>query len=283
MKLGKIRHMGFSEFRERDWQNVLTCHQDQASPYMWSYANHTISKVAVASPEHLTNVKVTSVAVSQCGNFGVLGFANGSLTKFNLQSGKDRGVFKASHSNEITGLGMDALNHFLVSCSLDKTIKLWDFYAMKLLSSFTVESPVDNLVYNQKNDLIAISCTDLSLTLLTIKGGLKKVRSFAQVADNKVTDICFSKPDSKWICVSSLDKSLKIFDILTGSLIDWVKFRDAAVSIDFSPSGEFLATSHVGSKAVFLWSNKSYFQNIVIQRVPSAPVFIDLPMLSSSS
>jgi U3 small nucleolar RNA-associated protein 21 len=63
---------------------------------------------------------------------------------------------------------------------------------------------------------------------------------------------------------SSLDKSVKVFDILTGSLIDWIKFQRAPLSIDFSLSGEFLATSHVGSKAVFLWSNRSYFENIVI-------------------
>jgi WD40 repeat protein len=52
-----------------------------------------------------------------------------------MQSGNDKGLFAPSedqqtkiHSKEITGLGMDSLNHYLVSCSLDGTIKLWDFY-----------------------------------------------------------------------------------------------------------------------------------------------------------
>jgi len=52
--------------------------------------------------------------------------------------------------------------------------------------------------------------------------------------------------------------------------------------MDFSTSGEFLATSHVGSKAIFLWSNRTFFQNIVIQRVPRVPTEIELPSLSSS-
>jgi U3 small nucleolar RNA-associated protein 21 len=69
----------------------------------------------------------------------------------------------------------------------------------------------------------------------------------------------FSKPDSKWLVCSSLDKTIKVFDILTGCLIDWIKFQKAPVSIDFSLSGEYLATSHVGDKGVYLWSNKSYF------------------------
>lgn len=62
--LGKIKQFAFSQFRERDWQNVLTCHSAAAQPYMWSYANHSISKVNVAQTELLKNTRVTSVAVS---------------------------------------------------------------------------------------------------------------------------------------------------------------------------------------------------------------------------
>ena len=67
----------FSEYREKDWQNVLTCHDKVNAPYLWSYANHTISKILVENL--LKQVKVTSVAVSQCGNFGVMGYENGSI------------------------------------------------------------------------------------------------------------------------------------------------------------------------------------------------------------
>ena len=74
---GPVRQFDFSQYRERDWQNVLTCHDsanaDESRPFLWSYANHTISKIPVQST-HVNQTPVTSVAVSQCGNFGVLGF-----------------------------------------------------------------------------------------------------------------------------------------------------------------------------------------------------------------
>jgi len=86
------------------------------------------------------------VAVTRCGNFGVLGFANGMITKFNMQSGKERGVFKLDagknaigesiHTSEVTGLGVDLLNRTLVSSSKDRTVKLWDFYRCKLLKTY---------------------------------------------------------------------------------------------------------------------------------------------------
>lgn len=119
----------------------------------------------------------------------------------------------------------------------------------------------------------------MSITLLNARTSLKKVREFDQAADNKITDICFSQPDSKWLICSSLDKSIRVWDILTGVLIDWVEFKHAPISIDFSPSGEFLATSHVGSKAVYLWANRNYFSNVIIQRVPKEPIRIELPKL----
>ena len=103
------------------------------------------------------------------------------------------------------------------------------------------------------------------------------MREFYEVADNRITDLCYSKPDGRWLLVSSLDKSLKIFDIITGSLIDWIKFKQAILSMDFALSGEFLATSHVGSKAIYLWSNKDHFENILIQKVCTEPTHIELP------
>ena len=159
-------------------------------------------------------------------------------------------------------------------------MKLWDFYSQKLVTSLDVGFPVDNLSYNRKNDLVAVSTSDLSILLLNAKNELKKVRVFPEIATNKITDLCFSQPDSKWLLASSLDKSIRIFDILTGTLVDWVQFERAPLSIDFSLSGEFLATSHVGSKAVFLWSNKSFFTDVTIQKVATAPTRIDLPRLS---
>ena len=77
--LGRVTNFDFSQFRERDWQNVVTCHANSAQPYLWSYVNHTISKVSVKQSDSQKNIRVTSVAVSQCGNFGVLGYENGNI------------------------------------------------------------------------------------------------------------------------------------------------------------------------------------------------------------
>ena len=116
------------------------------------------------------------------------------------------------------------MNKNLVSSSKDKTIKLWDFYRSKLVKTYHCDYPVNKIAYNRQNDLVAFTCSDLSLTLLNAKTGLKKVRHFPNAADNKITDICFSQPDSKWLISCSMDCSIKVWDIVTGSLVDWIKF-----------------------------------------------------------
>jgi len=129
------------------------------------------------------------------------------------------------HTGEISGLGVDSLNHYLVSASRDGSVKLWDFFAQKELKSLQSEFPVETLCYNQRNDIVAIATSSLDVQLLNVKSDLKRVRVFEGVATNKITDLCFSQPDGKWLLVASLDKSIRIFDILTGSLIDWVQFQ----------------------------------------------------------
>jgi len=59
--------------------------------------------------------------------------------------------------------------------------------------------------------------------------------------------------------VSANDKSLKVYNLLSGSLIDWISFQSAIKCFDYSPTGEYLATSHVGVNGIFLWTIKSYF------------------------
>ena len=64
----------------------------------------------------------------------------------------------------------------------------------------------------------------------------------------------------------------------TGFLISAVRLPSIATAIAFSPSGEFLATTHVGSLAIHLWSNRSQFRTIPVRRISEE----DIPTLNES-
>lgn len=72
--------------------------------------------------------------------------------------------------------------------------------------------------------------------------------------------------DNKYI----FEEILQVWDLASNSLIDVMKFMKHCTGISFSPSGEYLATSHDGQRAVFIWVNKILFlHNAIFKVLPS--------------
>ncbi|TFY75072.1 hypothetical protein EWM64_g8940 [Hericium alpestre] len=62
-----------------------------------------------------------------------------------------------------------------------------------------------------------------------------------------------------------LDSVIRTFDIPTGRLIDSFKTPNVARSASFSPTSDFLATSHVDSVAVHLWANCAQYGDVSLR------------------
>lgn len=80
---------------------------------------------------------------------------------------------------------------------------------------------------------------------------LLMVRKFEGHTD-RVTDLCFSD-DGKWLLSSSMDGSLRIWDVLLARQIDAISVDVSITAISLSPSMDMLATSHVDQNGVYLW------------------------------
>jgi U3 small nucleolar RNA-associated protein 21 len=65
-----------------------------------------------------------------------------------------------------------------------------------------------------------------------------------------------------------MDCLIKVWDLPSGKLIDCLKFDSAPTSICFSPSSEFLATTHVNDLGVYLWSNKTLYSHVPLRQLP---------------
>lgn len=59
--------------------------------------------------------------------------------------------------------------------------------------------------------------------------------------------------DSRWVITTSQDSIIRTFDVPTGQLVDAFRTSSIATSLSFSPTADFLATSHVDSVGVYLW------------------------------
>ncbi|XP_066371765.1 U3 small nucleolar RNA-associated protein 21 homolog isoform X2 [Miscanthus floridulus] len=147
--------------------------------------------------------------------------------------------------------------HVLTPSSSTVTpIKLWDFKTCKLKSRLDVGKSVTKIAFHRPNGLLATVAGDMVLILFDTVS-MKMVRRFEGHTD-RITDLCFSE-DGKWLISSSMDGTLRIWDISLARQIDAMHVDVSITSISMSPNMDVLATTHVDQNGVYLWVNQSLF------------------------
>ncbi|CDJ56225.1 WD-repeat membrane protein, putative [Eimeria maxima] len=104
-KLKGIVSMSCSSVRHFDWPAVVTAHEQTPHVFIWSAHKKALEPRVLAPPGVTTSAAAaaaaaaTSVCCSTCGNFVVVGYADGRMHKYNLQSGLHRGEFFRSNTS----------------------------------------------------------------------------------------------------------------------------------------------------------------------------------------
>ena len=165
--------------------------------------------------------KVTHLSVSSCGNFVFSAHLSGHISKINVQSGKERAKSKLCHQGPISGIQTDSLNKYVVTIgSEDFSLKVWDFLTLRLLNSVLLKFTPLLICLNRENNLIALSNNKNQVVIIDLIT-LRTVREFNLMSKALSTCIRFSN-DGQNVLVSMQDSSLKVFNLLSGNLIDWV-------------------------------------------------------------
>lgn len=109
-----------------------------------------------------------------------------------------------------------------------------------------------------------MTCDDLVIRLVDVESRriVRELRGFK----GRILDVVFT-PDPRWVIATSLDSIIRTYDIPTGKLIDAFKTSSIATSVTFSPTGDFLATSHVDSVGVYLWANRAQFTDVALRHL----------------
>ncbi|KAJ9167353.1 hypothetical protein P3X46_022014 [Hevea brasiliensis] len=287
LKLKPVIAFDCAEIRERDWCNVVTCHMDTAQAYVWRLQNFVLGEhILKPCPENPTPVK--ACAISACGNFAVLGTAGGWIERFNLQSGISRGSYldvserrSCAHEGEVVGVACDSTNTLMISAGYHGDVKVWDFKGRELQSRWEVGCSLVKIVHHRLNGLLATVADDLVIRLFDVEA-LRMVRKFEGHTD-RATDLSFSE-DGKWLLSSSMDGTLRIWDVILARQIDAIRVDVPITALSLSPNLDILATAHVDQNGVYLWVNQSMFSGAsVVDSYASGKevVSVKLPSVSS--
>ncbi|KEF59680.1 uncharacterized protein A1O9_04526 [Exophiala aquamarina CBS 119918] len=277
------------------WESVITAHAEDQFARTWSWGRKKAGRWAFETGDRKN---VTSVAMTACGTFAIVGSAGGCLDMFNLQSGAHRQRYPPrltpaqakqaklqrqssehiasvprGHKDAITGIIVDNLNRMMITTSLDNSIIFWEFSTGNLVYRKYLDSAVVTaLRYNPVSGLLALSCDDLCIRIMDIETR-KTVRELWGCV-GQIYDFCFSH-DGRWVVACSMDSVVRVFDLATGHLIDGFK-TPTCTNVAFSNTGEFLATTHAGSTGINIWTNKALFSHIPTRQVDETTGIIDL-------
>lgn len=291
------------------WESIVTGHRGDKYARTWSWGRKRAGRWSFETGD---STEVTTVAMTTCGTFALVGSAGGSIIMYNLQSGVRRqrfpsaltpaqarklklglaaasyasadsplkyGLGEGKHTKAVTGLMVDALNETVISSSLDGRIKFWDFatgYLQDEINWFPATAILASR-YHIASDLVALSCDDLSVRVIDTE--TKKTVRELWGCLGQISDFCFSN-DGRWIIAASVDSVIRVWDLPTGHLINALRLESPCTALAFSDTGEFLATAHADSVGIYLWNNRTLFTH-----VPTRPLREDevIPAIAPTS
>lgn len=275
--------------REKEWDNIAACHRNTPMVTTWSYGRCKMGELKLhhiddSRPEH-HSVKVTPtcVMITSCGNFVLIGFETGYVDIFNIQSGIYRGHYgnDKAHQGSVCGIATDALNQITVTIGIDKEIKFWKFKTKELIETIKMEVIIAKCLLQRESGLLGMILDDFSLQLLDLD--TKRIVRTFEGHTSRITDFDFNQ-DSRWLVSASLDRTIRVWDIPAGRMVDCFLVDDICTSLTMSPTGEYLATIHVDNIGLYLWVNRSLYVHVSLTPLPSdyEPQLQTLPKIQLS-
>jgi U3 small nucleolar RNA-associated protein 21 len=291
------------------WESVVTGHKDDKFARTWFWGRKRAGRWKFETGD---GASVTSVAISACGTFALVGSAAGGIDMFNLQSGMHRQRFpprltqkqaqrmraqqaelgadgvqhpntfargQGKHGKAVTGIQVDSLNRTVISCGADGKVKFWDFTNGLLLHELDWSlTSLSGIRFHPASDLIALSCDDSSIRVVDTE--TKKLVRELWGCSGKIDDLTFSN-DGGWIVAASSDSVIRVWDLSTGHLIEALRFRSKPTALAFSTTGEYLATAHEDSVGIHIWTNKTLFTHVPTRQIAENEIIdMDAPTAS---
>lgn len=127
-----ITQLAFEVTREKEWCNIAATHCEKGVVTTWSSHLQKMGDLKLL-PERFkgnANAIATSLCLTKCGNFVVIGYNTGHVDRFNIQSGIHRASYgdeSGAHEGPVKGVMIDDLNQILITAGRDAKIKFWDF------------------------------------------------------------------------------------------------------------------------------------------------------------
>jgi U3 small nucleolar RNA-associated protein 21 len=251
--LPEVVALATCEARSRDWGDLVTIHKDHAMAYVWStkkgaqtgpvlrQTQWNVSSMKTRPPR---SAHATSVAISSCGNFALIGTVGGVVYKYNIQSGIPRGSFPRDATSVTEEEERRREKGKKVAGDVGRTMRILEKNSMKggmmpsdidlaerdRLSYMEAEAKRKAIVKRASHDdaVVGIAIDSLNKTVVTAGADSKLVLwNFVTHMPNKRSPIILPSPatklthvrDSDLAAIAMRDFGVVVFDCSSLSIV----------------------------------------------------------------
>ena len=207
---------------------------------------------------------VSAIAIDATGKYVVSGSWDKSIRLWELPSGELIRTL-TGHDQMVRALAIDKNGKFIVSASADKTIRVWQLSSGKLLhtlkghgamiSSIAIDPTGRRIISASWDRTIRIWDLYTGEPLATLLPGA--VGGFGESPGHSDAVIALAvDPMGRFFVSSSLDWSVKFWDLATWQLVHTINWNDVGVSLSMDPTGARLISGSLDG-TVKIWDIQS--------------------------
>ena len=193
----------------------------------------------------------TSLALAFSPDGKYISYASATnIELWNIYTGQ-KVVSLHGHSDAIHSVAFSPDGRYVVSGSVDKTMRLWDASTGHEMRAFHGHnSSVNSVAFSPDGRYALSGSSDRVLKLWDISTG-REIRAF-RGHESEVWSVTFS-PDGRYALSGSMDNTSRLWDINTGREVrTFTGHKSWVTSVTFSPDGRYvLSGSHDGTSRIW--------------------------------
>lgn len=233
---------------------------DEVQPVLQNAINNAQEYARLKEQQDGYEDTIIDVALSEDGQTLVSADANGILKVWDLKTGKlrstwkDYSKFKNKHTDGINDvvLSHDQQGKWLLSASLDRTVKIWDTQSGQLLDTLKHDDSVRDVVISRDGKTIVSASRDGIIKFWDWNGQKAHLRYERKRASKSIADIVMSA-NGKILASGGQDGKVNVWDVPSGQLLRFLSLNQSRItSVAIAQDGQTIIWGNQ-NKEVILW------------------------------
>ncbi|RNF21183.1 U3 small nucleolar RNA-associated protein 21 [Trypanosoma cruzi] len=266
LKATPVIAMASCTARNYQWSSVVSLHEASAKMCCWRMDTRSLECKLSGITTSMHTAR--TVALSDCGNFAVVGYSSGNVAIISIQNRSVKQLFDVAlqpndlaHTSSVECVEIACGNSVVVTAGLDSRIKLWDLLTGRLRCALQVDCPMSKSCLHQPSSLFIVA-QHFKIRVYHCNPDVgfdedflaTPVREF-DGQNGPITALALAPDSYRYVVSASGDAVLLVWDLAAAACVGQYRLASPATSLSFHPDALFMVSTHAGERGAFLWSN----------------------------